>query len=127
MTIPGIGPICAMAVQDFAPPMESFRRGRDFSAWLGLVPRQSSTGGKPRLGKLSKMGQRHLRRLLIIGAMATVGWAARRGEVRNPWLARMLARKPKMLVAVALANRMARVVWALMVRKEVYRVPATAA
>ena len=73
MTIPGIGPITAMALQAFAPPMESFRRGRDFSAWLGLVPRQHTTGGKPRLGRISKMGQRDLRRLLIIGAMAVVG------------------------------------------------------
>ena len=68
MTIPGIEPIGAMALQTFAPPMESFRRGRDFSAWLGLVPRQHTTGGKPRLGRISKMGQRDLRRRLIIGA-----------------------------------------------------------
>ncbi len=67
MTIPGIGPITALAIQAFAPPMESFRRGRDFSAWLGLVPRQHTTGGKPRLGRISKMGQRDLRRLLITG------------------------------------------------------------
>ena len=80
MTIPGIGPITAMAVQGFAPPMESFRRGRDFAAWLGLVPRQYTTGGKPRLGRISKMGQRDLRRLLITGAMAVVSWAARRGK-----------------------------------------------
>ena len=72
MTIPGVGPITAMALQAFAPPMESFRRGRDFSAWLGLVPRQHTTGGKPRLGKISKMGQRDLRRLLITGAMSVV-------------------------------------------------------
>ena len=72
MTIPGIGPITAMAFQAFAPPMEGFRRGRDLSAWLGLVPRQHTTGGKPRLGKISKMGQRDLRRLLITGAMAVV-------------------------------------------------------
>ena len=70
MSIPGIGPLTAMAIQAFAPPMESFRRGRDFSAWLGLVPRQHSTGGKPKLGKISKMGQRDLRRLLVVGAMA---------------------------------------------------------
>ena len=76
MSVPGIGPLCAMAIQAFAPPLESFRRGRDFSAWLGLVPRQNSTGGKPKLGKISKMGQRDLRRLLVVGAMATVGWAA---------------------------------------------------
>ena len=73
MTIPGVGPITAMAVQAFAPPMESFRRGRDFSAWLGLVPRQHTTGGKPRLGRISKMGQRDLRRLLITGAQAEEG------------------------------------------------------
>ena len=119
MTIPGIGSISAMAIQAFAPPMESFRRGRDFSAWLGLVPRQNSTGGKPRLGKISKMGQRDVRRLLITGAMAVVRWAARRGAPAGSWLARML-------VAVALANRMARTAWALMTKKAVYREPAPA-
>ena len=113
MSVPGIGPLCAMAIQAFAPPMESFRHGRDFSAWLGLVPRQSSTDGKPKLGKISKMGQRDLRRLLVSGAMATVSWAVRRG-MKDPWLARMRARKPRRLVAVALANRMARIAWALM-------------
>ena len=127
MTIPGVGPVTAMALQAFAPPMESFQRGRDFSAWLGLVPLQHTTGGKPRLGKTSKMGQRDLRRLLITGAMTVVRWAARRGATIDPWLARMLARKPRMLVAVALANRMARIVWALTTKKESYRVPAAAA
>ncbi len=126
MGIPGIGPLTAMAIQAFAPPLESFRCGRDFSAWLGLVPRQSSTGGKAKLGKISKMGQRDLRRLLISGAMATVRWAVRRGT-KDPWLARMLARKPRMLVAVALANRMARIAWALTTRNESYRVPVLAA
>ena len=126
MTIPGVGPICATAIQAFAPPMESFRRGRDFAAWLGLVPRQHSTGGKPRLGRISKMGQRDLRRLLVCGAMAVVRWARRRGEASDPWLARMLARKPVMVVAVALANRMARIAWALMTSKESYRAPAAA-
>ena len=82
MTIPGIGPICAMAIQAFAPPLESFRCGRDFSAWLGLVPH--STGGKPRLGRISKMGQRDLRRLLVCGAMAQLRWAIRRGGSRTP-------------------------------------------
>ncbi len=126
MTIPGIGPIGAMAVQAFAPPMESFRRGRDFAAWLGLVPRQHTTGGKPRLGRISKMGQRDLRRLLISGAMAVVSWAVRRGRTTDPWLARMLARKPRKLVAVALANRIARIIWALTTKKEDYRAPAAA-
>ena len=126
MTIPGIGPVCAMAIQAFAPPLASFRRGRDVAAWLGLVPRQHSTGGKPRLGRISKMGQRDLRRLLVCGAMAQVRWALRRGQTEDPWLARMLARKPRMVVAVALANRMARIAWALTVNKEVYRAPAAA-
>ena len=126
MTIPGIGPITALAIQAFAPPMESFRRGRDFSAWLGLVPRQHTTGGKPRLGRVSKMGQRDLRRLLITGAMAVIHHASRRGEISDPWLARMLARKPKMLVAAALANRTARIVWALTTKRELYRARAAA-
>ena len=98
----------------------------DFSAWLGLVPRQHTTGGKPRLGRTSKMGQRDLRRLLITGAMAVVQNAIRRGEITDPWLARMVARKPKMLVAVALANRTARMVWALTTRKEIYRLRTAA-
>ena len=127
MTIPGIGPVTALAIQAFAPPMESFRRGRDFSAWLGLVPKQHTTGGKPRLGRISKMGQRDLRRLLITGAMAVVQNAVRRGETPDPWLARMLGRKPRMLVAVALANRTARIAWALSTKKEVYRVQTAAA
>ena len=127
MTIPGVGPVTALAIQAFAPPMESFRRGRDFSAWLGLVPRQHTTGGKPRLGRISKMGQRDLRRLLITGAMSVIQQAIRRGKTTDPWLSRMLERKPRMLLAVALANRMARVVWALTTKKEVYRAHATAA
>ena len=126
-TMPGIGPICAMAIEAFAPPMHSFRRGRDFAAWLGLVPRQKSTGGKQILGKTSKMGQRDIRRLLIIGAMAVVRWATRNGPPEGSWLARMLARKPRMVVAIALANKMARSVWAMLVKQENYRDPVAAA
>ena len=126
MTIPGVGPITAMALQAFAPPMETFRRGRDFAAWLGLVPRQHTTGGKPRLGKITKMGQRDLRRLLIVGAMAEISWAVRRGKAKDPWLAGMLERKPRKVVAVALANRMARIIWALNSKKVIYQAPATA-
>ena len=126
MTIPGIGPVTAMAIQAFAPPMESFRHGRDFSAWLGLVPRQHTTGGKPRLGRISKMGQRNLRRLLVTGAMTVIQHAVRRGEIMDPWLGGMLARKPKRLVAVALANKTARTVWALATKKETYRVRTAA-
>ena len=127
MSVPGIGPVIALAIQAFAPPMEGFERGRDFSAWLGLVPRQHTTGGKPRLGRISKMGQRDLRRLLVVGAMSVIRNAVRSGRFHDPWLARMLARKPRKLVAVALANRMARIAWALMTKQESYRAPAPAA
>lgn len=123
--MPGIGPIGALAIETFAPPMETFKRGRDFASWLGLVPQQKSTGGKQRLGKTSKMGKRDIRRL-IIGAMAVVRWASRKGTPESSWLARMMAKKPRMLVAVALANRMARIAWALMARGGVYRDPASA-
>ncbi len=122
-TMPGVGPISALAIEAFAPPMEQFRRGRDFAAWLGLVPRQNSSGGKQRLGKTSKMGQRDIRRLLITGAMTVIRWAVRRGAPEGSWLARMLAKKPRMLVAIALANRMARGIWAMLTKQEDYRNP----
>ena len=120
-TMPGVGPISALAVETFAPPMEQFKRGRDFAAWLGLVPRQASSGGKQRLGKTSKMGQRDIRRLLVTGAMAVIRWALRRGAPGNPWLTRMLERKPPMVAAFALANKMARGIWAMLTRGEDYR------
>lgn len=126
MTIPGIGPVIATALEALAPPAETFTRGRDFSAWLGLTPRQHSTGGKTRLGKTSKMGQRDLRRLLIIGASAVVRWVSRRGAADGSWLARMIGRKPPMLVTVALANRMARIAWALMTNGSCYQAAAAA-
>ncbi|TIP07463.1 IS110 family transposase [Mesorhizobium sp.] len=126
-TMPGIGPVTALAIEAFAPPMESFRRGRDFSAWLGLVPLQKSTGGKQILGKTSKMGQRDIRRLLIIGAMAVVRWTARRGAPKGSWLAGMIGRKPRLVVAIALANKMARAVWAMLTKKENYWNPVAAA
>ena len=125
-TMPGVGPITAVAIESFAPAMTTFRRGRDFAAWLGLVPRQHSTGGKQKLGRTSKMGQRDIRRLLIIGAMSVVHGAIRRGAPEGSWLARMLAKKPKMLVAIALANKMARGIWAMMTKGESYRDPAAA-
>src|SRR3954452_14446115 len=95
MTIPGIGAVTAAAFTALAPPAETFRRGRDFAAWLGLTPVQRSSGGKERLGKTSKMGERSLRRLLIIGASAVARWAARKGVPAGSWLGRMLARKPR--------------------------------
>ena len=127
MTIPGVGAICATAVKAFCPSMSLFRSGRDFAAWVGLTPKQNSTGGKTWLGRISKMGQRDIRRLLIIGASAVACWAARKGAPKGSWLARMMARKPHMLVVVALANKMARTIWALSVREQDYRVPAMAA
>jgi transposase len=123
-TIPGVGPLTALAVEAFAPPMESFKCGRDFAAWLGLVPRQFSSGGKERLGSVSKAGQADIRRLLIIGAMSRLNWLGQKSIPKASWLARMIARKPKMLVAIALANKMARTIWALMTKNEDYRVPA---
>lgn len=127
MSMPGMGPITAMAVETFAPTMATFRRGRDFAAWLGLVPKQHSSGGKQVLGRTSKMGQRDIRRLLIIGAMTVIRWACRKAPPENSWLARMLARKPRMLVAIALANKMARSIWAMMTKNEDYKDSALAA
>lgn len=121
MSMPGIGPITAMAIEAFAPTMTTFQKGRDFAAWLGLVPKQHSSGGKQVLGRTSKMGQRDIRRLLIIGAMTVIRWACRKPPSESSWLGRMLTRKPRMLVAIALANKMARSVWAMMTKKENYK------
>jgi transposase len=127
MTMPGIGAITATALVTFAPAPETFAKGRDFAAWVGLTPRQHSSGGRERLGRITRMGQRDIRRLLITGAVGLVRWAARKGAPEGSWLARMMAKKPRMLVAVALANRMARMAWAMMRKNESYRVPAVAA
>jgi transposase len=124
MTIPGVGPVTATALAALAPPAETFKRGRDFAAWVGLTPLQHSTGGKQKLGATSKMGERTLRRLLILGASGVLRWAARNGTPAGSWIARMVSRKPPMLVRVALANKMARIVWALMVKGGIYRAPA---
>lgn len=124
MTIPGVGAICATASQALAPSVETFSKGRDFAAWIGLTPKQNSSGGKERLGKVSKIGQRDLRRLLVLGATAVVRWARRYGAPAGSWLAKKLSRKPPKLVAVALANKLARTAWALMAHGGVYRAPA---
>ena len=126
MTVPGVGPISATAIAALAPPAETFAKGRDFAAWLGLTPLQRSTGGKRKLGATSKMGERTLRRLLIIGSSAVVLQASKRGAPKGSWLEQMLARKPRMLVTVALANKMARIIWALLVKQENYRAPVAA-
>lgn len=128
MTVPGIGPLIATAFAVLAPPPETFRKARDFAAWLGLTPRQHSTGGKQRLGASTKMGERSLRRLLIIGANSVIIKRHAHASTKpGTWLGGMLTRKPPMLVRVALANKMARIVWALMVRGGVYQSPVAAA
>ncbi len=98
-------PAAAAAITTFGRPIETFSKGRDVTAWVSLTPPQHSSGGKERLGRISKMGQRSLRRLLIVGAIAMMRWAARKGAPGGSWLERMMARKPKMLVAVAPATR----------------------
>jgi transposase len=125
-TMPGVGPLTALAVEAFAPPMENFQCGGDFAAWLGLVPKQHSSGGKERLGRVSKAGQSDIRQLLIMGAMSRLNWMGRKSIAETSWLTRMLARKPRMLVAIALANKMARMIWAMLTKQEDYRTPATA-
>ncbi|MGB5080636.1 MAG: IS110 family transposase [Burkholderiales bacterium] len=123
--IPGIGPITASAIVASVPDPAMFASGRQFAAWLGLAPRQNSTGGKPRLGRITRQGDAYLRRLLIIGAQAVLRWA---GDGKaGPWLAALLARRPKKVAAVALANKMARIVWAMLTSGEVYRRPVAAA
>ena len=119
-TIPGIGAITASAIAATTPEVDTFRSARDFAAWLGLTPQPHSSGGKERLGRISKAGNRYLRRLLYLGAMAQIS-ARRRGGPGTDWLWRMLQKKPVKVVAVALANRMARVVWALIRTGESYR------
>lgn len=120
-TIPGIGPVTAGAVAAFAPDLDAFDSGRNFAAWLGLVPRQRSTGGKVKLGSVSKMGQTDIRRLLIVGAMSVIRWVVRKGGSPNRWLAALVARKSKMVAAVALANKKARMIWTVTTKQEDYR------
>jgi transposase len=128
MTVPGIGPLIATAIAVPAPPPDPFRKARDFAAWLGLTPRQHSTGGKQRLGATTRMGERSLRRLPIIGANSVIIKPHVHAVARpGTWLGGMLTRKPPMLVRVALADKMARIVRALMARGGVYQSPAAAA
>lgn len=118
-TIPGIGPITASAIVASVPDPSVFQSGRHFAAWLGLVPRQNSSGGKDRLGRITKMGDAYIRRLLVIGATGQVRHAGKRKP--TDWLARLLLRKPVRVATVALANKMARMAWAILSRGEVYR------
>jgi transposase len=125
-TIPGIGVIGATAIAATVADPTVFRSGRDFAAWIGLVPRQDSTGGKQKLGPISKQGDRYLRRILVIGAHSVLRRAMQNPE-KYPWLTRLLARRPFKVVAVALANKMARMAWALLAHGGTYRAPELAA
>ena len=126
-TIPGVGPITASAIVATVGDAAPFRSARHFAAWLGLVPRQSSTGGKQRLGGVSKMGDRYLRTLLVLGATAMVGLARRTKPPALAWVTSLLERKPARLVTLALANKTARIVWALLTRGGTYRPQGAAA
>jgi transposase len=126
ISIPGIGIIGASAIASTITDPKAFRSGRDFAAWIGLVPRQDSTGGKQKLGPISKQGDRYLRRILVVGAHSVLRRAKLNPE-KYPWLTQLLARRPFKVVAIALANKMARVAWALLARGGTYRVPALAA
>jgi|SRR5579859_3984798 len=120
-SIPGIGPIIASAIAASVPDASVFKSGRQFAAWLGLVPRQNSTGGKERLGGITKAGDRYLRRLLVIGATGLIRYKRKTIPGGLAWVSALLAKKPVRLVTVALANKMARIAWAVLCRNEVYR------
>jgi error-prone DNA polymerase len=120
-TIPGVGPITASLIAATVVDIGLFKSARHFAAWLGLVPRQYSTGGKTRLGRITKTGNREIRRLLVLGATSMVYRAPQWNSVVGMWTRGILERRPVRLVTVALANKIARIAWALMTRKEVYR------
>jgi transposase len=118
--IPGIGPITAMTMALTVNPV-NFDSGCHFAAWLGLTPKEHSTGGKHRLGRISKAGNERLRQLLVVGAMAVVQYAKPGSKSASAWLLQLLERRPRKVAAVALANKIARIIWAMMARDEVYR------
>ena len=121
--IPGVGPLIATALVASIPDPQAFRSGRDMSAWIGLVPKQNSTGGKERLGHISKAGNRYLRKLLVVGALSVIKQAKQTGASRHPWLIALMARRSTKVAAIALANKIARIAWAMMVRGTRYQEP----
>jgi transposase len=125
--IPGVGPALATALVASIADPKAFRSGRDFSAWIGLVPKQNSSGGKDRLGNISKRGDRYLRSLFTTGALAVIRYAKIHGTGHRPWLTALLARRPTKVAAIALANKIARMAWAMMARGERYKEPAALA
>jgi transposase len=125
--LPGVGPALATALVASVADPKAFRSGRDFSAWIGLVPKQNSSGGKLKLGSISKQGDRYLRSLFTAGALAVIRYAKIHGTKHRPWLTALLARRPTKVAAIALANKIARMAWAMMARGERYREPVALA
>ncbi len=125
--LPGVGPALATALVASIPDPRVFRSGRDFSAWVGLVPKQNSSGGRERLGNITKQGDRYLRSLFCAGALAVIRYAKIHGTKHRPWLAKLLERRPTKVAAIALANKIARMAWAMMAKGERYREPVALA
>ena len=125
--IPGVGPALATALVASIADPNAFRSGRDFSAWIGVVPKQNSSGGKDRLGSISKRGDRYLRGLFVAGALAVIRYAKIYGTKHRPWLTALLARQPTKVAAIALANKMARMAWAMMAKGQRYKEPVALA
>ena len=125
--IPGVGPMLATALVASVADPRVFRSGRNFSAWIGLVPKQRSSGGKERLGSISKQGDRYLRSLFVAGALSVIRYAKIHGTKHRPWLTALLARRPTKVAAIALANKLARMAWAMMAKGERYKNPVVLA
>jgi transposase len=125
MEVPGVGPLLASALVATIADPKSFKSGRNLAAWIGLVPRQNSSGGKERLSGITKRGDRYLRQMLFVGALAVIRYAQRHGSKR-PWIVQLLARRTTKIAAIALANKMARMIWAIMTTGERYREPIVA-